>query len=119
MNALWQDMRYGARSFTLVAAPLPFHDNQITLPTTFSIVGRSAVGGEAPTAYRVGVTPGYLAALGLPLLRGRALTAFDDADSPPIALINRDSGSASLGTGGSGRKTYHLRVVRPSRRGRA
>jgi putative ABC transport system permease protein len=35
------------------------------------------------------VTPDYPAALGVPLLSGRALTGFDKADSTPVVLINQ------------------------------
>ena len=34
-------------------------------------------------------TPGYGAALGIPLLRGRAFTEADRADAPAVALVNR------------------------------
>jgi putative ABC transport system permease protein len=34
------------------------------------------------------VTPGYTAALGIPLLRGRTLLASDNADAPPVALVD-------------------------------
>ncbi|HUF76764.1 MAG TPA: ABC transporter permease, partial [Longimicrobiales bacterium] len=34
------------------------------------------------------VTPGYFRALGIPLLRGRELTAADRPDAPPVILIN-------------------------------
>ncbi|MGH9868103.1 MAG: ABC transporter permease [Candidatus Polarisedimenticolia bacterium] len=68
---------------------LPFHDNQITLPTTFNITDRTVPPGQEPTAYQIAVTPGYLAALGVPLLRGRALSDVDAADAPSVVLINQ------------------------------
>ncbi len=34
------------------------------------------------------VSPGYFETLGVPLLQGRDFTAFDDADSRPVAIIN-------------------------------
>ena len=44
---------------------------------------------EAPDAdYRV-VTPGYLATLGVPLLRGRDLSPRDARDAPPVAVISQ------------------------------
>ena len=34
-------------------------------------------------------TPGYLAAIGLPVLRGRSITEEDRAESPPVALVSQ------------------------------
>lgn len=78
----------GVQAVGLTTA-LPFHDNQIVIPTTFSIADRAAAPGQESTAYQIGVTPDYLAALGVPLLRGRALTSFDQADAVPVVLINQ------------------------------
>jgi predicted permease len=35
------------------------------------------------------VTPGYLGAIGLPVVRGRAITDEDRADAPPVALVSQ------------------------------
>ncbi len=43
---------------------------------------------NAPGAYRIGVTPGYLEAMQIPLLRGRPLTEYDRVGAPPVLLIN-------------------------------
>jgi len=43
---------------------------------------------QAPSADRYAVSPEYLQAMRIPLLRGRALTAEDGAGAPPVALIN-------------------------------
>lgn len=43
---------------------------------------------EAPSAFRYGVTPGYIEALGIPISRGRTITAQDDERGQPIVLIN-------------------------------
>jgi putative ABC transport system permease protein len=43
---------------------------------------------EAPDAERYGVSPDYLRAMSIPLLRGRGFTAQDGATSPLVALIN-------------------------------
>src|SRR5262245_52748293 len=77
----------GVRAVGLTTA-LPFHDNQIDLPTKFSIADRATAPDQEQTANRRSVTPDYLPALGVPLLRGRALSSFDKADSPPVVLIN-------------------------------
>jgi putative ABC transport system permease protein len=78
----------GVQAVGLTTA-LPFHDNRVLLPTKFSIADRATAPGQEQTAYRLGVTPDYLEALGVPLLHGRALTVFDKADSPPVVLINQ------------------------------
>jgi putative ABC transport system permease protein len=43
---------------------------------------------DAPGAFRYGVTPGYLEAMGIPITRGRSLTVRDDERAQPIVLIN-------------------------------
>jgi putative ABC transport system permease protein len=78
----------GVRAAGLTTA-LPFHDNQIILPTTFQIVDQPVAPNQEMTAYGLGVTPDYLPALGAPLLRGRQFTDFDKADSAPIVMINQ------------------------------
>ena len=52
----------------------------------FSIRGRPPA-GPLRTELRY-VTPGYFRALGIPLLRGRALTDGDQADAPRVILVN-------------------------------
>lgn len=55
-------------------------------PTSrFEIEGGGAVGHEARMR---AATPGYFAALGIPLTRGRAFGAADGADAPPVAILN-------------------------------
>jgi putative ABC transport system permease protein len=44
---------------------------------------------DAPGAFRYGVTPGYLEALGIPISRGRTLTVRDDERAQPVVLINQ------------------------------
>jgi putative ABC transport system permease protein len=57
--------------------------------TRFTIVGRPAPepGHWTSADIRI-VDPGYLAAMRIPLVRGRGLTAADRADAPPVVLIN-------------------------------
>jgi putative ABC transport system permease protein len=43
---------------------------------------------EAPQAQRYGITPDYLRAMGIPLLRGRPFNEQDSASAPLVALIN-------------------------------
>ncbi|HEX6822915.1 MAG TPA: ABC transporter permease [Candidatus Sulfotelmatobacter sp.] len=49
--------------------------------------------GESPSAvYRL-VTPGYFAAMRLPILRGRDVTAADDVNAPGVVIINQRAAS--------------------------
>ena len=43
---------------------------------------------DAPGAFRYGVTPGYIEALGIPISRGRSIAAQDDERAQPVVLIN-------------------------------
>jgi putative ABC transport system permease protein len=44
---------------------------------------------EAPSAERYGISPDYLRAMGIQILRGRGFTELDNANAPLVALINR------------------------------
>lgn len=55
---------------------------------SFSVVGREAEAADWPEIAVRRVTPGYLATVGLPLLRGRGLEESDRTDAAPVALIN-------------------------------
>jgi len=74
---------------TAASSALPFHDNQVTIPTSFKIEGRATTVEQNPTAYVISVTPDYPRTLGIPLLRGRELSQFDKADGAPVALVNQ------------------------------
>ncbi len=43
---------------------------------------------DAPSAFRYGVTPGYIEALGIPIQRGRTITTQDNETSQPVVLVN-------------------------------
>jgi len=51
------------------------------------------------TARWSGVSPGFAATLGIPLLSGRDLAESDRAQSPPVALVNRAFAKRFLGAG--------------------
>jgi putative ABC transport system permease protein len=56
----------------------------------FTITGRAPVAaGQEPRAELRYVSPGYFSALRIPILRGRAFTDRDTADSPRVILINQ------------------------------
>ncbi|PWT89341.1 MAG: hypothetical protein C5B54_09065 [Acidobacteria bacterium] len=46
-------------------------------------------GGQAPTAERFAISPGYLNTLRIALVRGRGITTQDNAHSQPVVLANR------------------------------
>jgi putative ABC transport system permease protein len=43
---------------------------------------------DSPSAFRYGVTPGYIEAMGIPIRRGRSITDQDRVGTQPIILIN-------------------------------
>ncbi len=74
---------------TGAASALPLSANQVTQPTTIKIDDRPSVAAEGDvTANLISVTPEYFRALGVPLVRGRALTKFDRKEAP-FAVINQ------------------------------
>ena len=67
--------------------PLPLGENSIS--TSFHVEEHPDPGpGARPSAGARIVTPNYLRVMSVPLLRGRALTEQDKADSPQVLLIN-------------------------------
>jgi putative ABC transport system permease protein len=68
---------------------LPFHENSIDIDGSFTIEGNPAPApGQEPLAYQTIVTPEYFKALGIPILRGRFFTRFDNKETAAVALIN-------------------------------
>src|SRR6266550_1760301 len=63
--------------------------NSIQQGSGFTIEGQPSVSGQPPSAVYMPATPGYLEALGLPVLRGRTIAATDDATAPGAAVINQ------------------------------
>jgi putative ABC transport system permease protein len=55
-----------------------------------------------------GVSPGYFETLAIPLLRGRDFAPTDDADAPPVAIINRTMADRYWGEGNAVGKTFRF-----------
>ena len=66
--------------------------------SVFSIEGRpdpATQSGDWPLSdVRVAITPDYLRALGVPVLKGRDLTQSDGPEAPPVALVSRSLATA-------------------------
>lgn len=74
-----------ARSVALAAS----HPLNAGFTSTFSIVGRLPAPQGQEEEIRVrGVSPGYFATVGIPLIRGRLLEETDREGQPPVTLIN-------------------------------
>ena len=78
---------------------------QCNQTTSFSIVGAEpfARGEEPDVGWRV-VTPGYFAALDVPVATGRGLTDEDDARAPGVAVINQTLARRYFPAGAVGRR---------------
>ena len=58
--------------------------------TGFTIEGRPAeTGTQPPSAIYMPATPGFVEALGLPLVRGRTIAVADTAQAPGVVVINQ------------------------------
>ncbi|HKQ53228.1 MAG TPA: ABC transporter permease [Pyrinomonadaceae bacterium] len=67
--------------------PLPFSGNNISI--SYTVDGQPAPPpGEEPVSGARIITPGYLRAMGIPVIRGRAFTERDDSNAPKVILIN-------------------------------
>ena len=76
----------GVRSVAAITTLPLSHDRNFTY---FNPSGKTPIPrAQAPTAVSVYVTPGYFAALGVPLLGGRDFSAQDDSGAPRVAIIN-------------------------------
>jgi putative ABC transport system permease protein len=76
----------GVRS-AAVASTLPMSGSN--LGAGFTVDGRPLNNpAERPTAAGFAISPDYFTTMGIPLVRGRAFTARDDADAAPVAIIN-------------------------------
>jgi putative ABC transport system permease protein len=81
-----------------MVSPLPFSDNSQS--TTFSIVGQSAAApGMEPGASHLTIDGNYFHAMRIPLVRGRTFNERDQANSPPVIMVNEAFAKAHLGKG--------------------
>jgi predicted permease len=79
----------GVESFA-VATDFPLNNAQPNTRLPFRIKGRDdLVDDAAPRADFTSITPGYFRTIGVPVLRGRDLTAADRDSANPVALIGR------------------------------
>ena len=68
---------------------LPFSNNWST--SSFNVEGHVVEkGGNEPWGDQRTVTPGYLAAMGVQLLKGRQFTQQDDGKSPVVAIVDEE-----------------------------
>lgn len=70
------------------AAVSGYHPLDPGFTNSFRIVGREAEAARQPEISVRRVTPGYFRTMGVPLVRGRLLTASDHTTAPPVLLIN-------------------------------
>ena len=79
-----------------MVSPVPFSDNSQS--TSFAIVGQSAAApGMEPSASHLTVDGNYFHAMRIPLLRGRTFNERDQADSPPVIMVNEAFAKGYLG----------------------
>ncbi|MBV9774322.1 MAG: ABC transporter permease, partial [Gemmatimonadetes bacterium] len=94
----WKEIRRFDDELLRRAAALPgveaaalagAHPLNAGFTNSFQVVGREAEARGWPEIGTRQVTPGYFRAMGVPLLRGRALRASDDAAAPRAVVINQ------------------------------
>jgi putative ABC transport system permease protein len=74
----------GVSSVTIAGS----HPLDPAFSSSIVVVGREAEAADWPEPSIRRIDPGYLATLGVPLRAGRDLTGSDDAEAPPVVLIN-------------------------------
>jgi putative ABC transport system permease protein len=73
-----------------VSSALPFHDNQVALPSPIKISDRPAgSAGTEAIALMIKASEGYFRALGVPLLQGRLFDQRDRGNAPLVVLVNQ------------------------------
>jgi putative ABC transport system permease protein len=74
----------GVSSVTIAGS----HPLDPAFTSSIVVAGREAEAADWPEPSIRRIDPGYLATLGVPLRAGRDLTGSDDAEAPPVVLIN-------------------------------
>ncbi len=75
----------GIRDVGLISVA-PMSGLLVTVP--FTVAGQPRTERDVPAANLRVISPGYLAAVGTRLLRGRPLSERDRSDAPPVALVS-------------------------------
>jgi len=65
----------------------------------FTVAGRATDRDRVPTAHYRIVTPGYLRAMRIPVIRGRGFSARDNETARPVVLVNQALAHQYLGDG--------------------
>ncbi len=74
----------GVTSVTVAGA----HPLEAGFTSSINVVGRETEAGDWPEPTVRQIDEGYSATLGLRIVAGRSVTASDDADAPPVIVIN-------------------------------
>jgi putative ABC transport system permease protein len=82
-------------------------NHEFPIVETFA-AGTTAVAGDGVQATELSVSAGYFSVMGVPLLRGRALTDRDDARAAPVAVISEPLATALFGEGDAVDRTIVL-----------
>ncbi|HYY56152.1 MAG TPA: FtsX-like permease family protein, partial [Pyrinomonadaceae bacterium] len=67
--------------------PLPFSGNNMSIGFSVDGLPEPPPGDRPVSAARI-ITPDYVRAMSIPIIRGRAFTAQDKADAPKVILVN-------------------------------
>jgi putative ABC transport system permease protein len=91
MRRFYRRLRDEARALpgvtsAAIATTMPLSGSDIGVG--FTIDGRPADPGTRSSAEYFGISPEYFSTMGIPLLRGRAFTERDAADTPNVIVIN-------------------------------
>jgi putative ABC transport system permease protein len=91
MRRFYRRLRDEARALpgvasAAIATTMPMSGSDIGVG--FTIDGRPADPGSRTSAEYFGISPEYFSTMGIPLLRGRAFTERDAADTPNVIIIN-------------------------------
>jgi predicted permease len=70
-----------------IGVPMPLAGSELTV--SFNIEERPSAPAKHPVSDMALVTPGYFRTLGIPIQEGRGFTENDDANSPPVLVVNR------------------------------